>query len=186
MSKINLLPPEYKLEIQQAKENKSLRRFLLKTLLLILVVTGLFFGEYFVLNFLLEASSKELQQRESGLEVYGNLENDAKKIAAGLNTINLIDKNSPQWSGIIEEIQNIMPQGVYLTNVKMDSSRKIRNTINGIAATKKEVAALRDLMEDSKKFDYVDIESSSTVTDPKTKRETESFSISFSIEKGAL
>jgi Tfp pilus assembly protein PilN len=79
-----------------------------------------------------------------------------------------------------------MPNGAYLTSIKIDSDSKTRGQISGIANSKQTVAALRDALEKSPKFQYVDIESSKTQVDPVSSKDVENFTLSFSLEKGAL
>lgn len=186
MNKINLLPPEFKKEIEQAKKNSKTLNATLKTAAFILIVLAIYLAGLWQFTNLLNAETRAYNDNQEKIETYGNLEEKSKKISERLNTIRSIDRNSPKWSGVIEEIQKIMPSGIYLTKVKMDNLSKTRNKISGYARSKQEVAALRDLMDKSEKFEYVDIESTSTVKDPNTKKDAESFNISFSLSKEAL
>ena len=84
------------------------------------------------------------------------------------------------------EIHNVMPAGAYLVSIKLDSDSKVRDQIAGMARSKQDVAALRDAMDKSAKFEYVDIESSSTQYDSASQKDVENFTITFAITKGAL
>jgi Tfp pilus assembly protein PilN len=186
MSKINLLPPELKKEIEQAKLNSKIIKSTFRNLIFILIITATYAAAFAYFTTAANTSNAILAEKEKQVDRFGSLERDSKLISERLTLISNINKNTPVWSGVIEEIQNIMPSGVYLASVKMDEKAKSRNQISGYAITKREVAALRNLMEESKKFEYVDIESSTTVSNPRTNTEVESFSLTFSFEKGAL
>lgn len=186
MNKINLLPPEQKEEIRRAKENKKSLRNLYFSLLILIITLLLSLTALFAINLQSKAIITLLAEKEKEITSFGNLEDKAKKLAERLNTIKQINKKTNLWSSVVEEIQKIIPEGVYLTQVKMDSTTKARNLIVGAARGKKEVASLRDAMEKSNKFEYVDIESSKTGINPVTKQEAENFTISFSLSKEAL
>lgn len=185
MIKINLLPPELKQEIDQAKKNAKSLSLFAKTTLLVGLVALITLGTYFALSITLKNTTDTLKTNQTSIEKYGSLEEKAKKTAERINTIKAIDARTYKWSGVVEEIQKIIPSGVYLTEIKMDATPKGRNQLSGNAVDKKAVASLRDAMEASAKFEYVDIESSNTITD-NNKREVEKFTLTFSLSKEAL
>lgn len=186
MIKVNLLPPEIKDEITQSKKNRRVLVVLWKLIFIILIYFILLGGFYYWFSMNLKKTSEELTVKEEEIKKYGILEEEAKNIADRLNTIKQIQSNSNVWPGVIDEIMKIIPGGISLKSVKIDSVVKNRNQITGDANSKTEVASLRDSLEKSKKFQYVDIEASTTVKDPAGNKEYENFTISFSLEKGAL
>jgi len=186
MINVNLLPPEVKKEIAQAKKNRQIRALFFKTFLLLLLVLLISLAAWFYFDNTLKKTSSELKTKEGSIVQFGTIEEKSKKIAERLDSIRQIEENTNHWSGVMAEIQKIIPNGIYLSSVKMDEDSKNRGQISGFAESKQNVAALRDAMDKSNKFQYVDIENSSTSNDPIKKREVESFTISFSLEKGAL
>lgn len=186
MSKINLLPAEYKKDIEQAKANGKILNTLARVSWLFVGLVLVYLVTLFLMNQTLAAKTRELKENEAQVNGFGNLEEKSKKISERLTNIRTIDRKSPKWSTVISEIQRVMPSGIRLTKVKMDNQTKSRGNMSGYAATKKNVADLRNLMERSEKFKYVDIDSAGTVEDPETKKEVESFNISFTLEEGAL
>jgi len=186
MSSINLLPPNIKKEIEQTKINKKLLHHLYRVIILMVLV--LFFATiidfYFKQN--IAADRKELDQKMLTIEKYGNLENEARVVSEKLNEISKIEKGLNSWSSILEEINTVMPSGAYLSAINLDQDSKNRNKITGFADSKNTVAFLRTALENSEKFKYVNIESSSIVFDPAKSREVENFIITFSLSKGAL
>lgn len=185
MINVNLLPDEIKQEIEQTKKNAQvlslLGRFSLFFLIYLLILTGFFF----YLNGEVKKSNLELGEREAAMSKYNTLEEKSRRIADRINTVKKIDNASFRWSGLIEEMGNVVPGGVYLNSVKIDPAGKGRNQLTGYARSKQEVAALRDSMEKSSRFRYVDIERSSSGTGANDNSQ-ESFTISFSLERDAL
>jgi Tfp pilus assembly protein PilN len=186
MINVNLLPPEIKAEIDQTKKNLSVLKVVGKVAALFLSYILIAIGFYFYFSTSLKTVVADYNNKEGQIKKYGALEEKAKKIAERINTIKQIQDNTNVWSGVIDEVTTVVPNGVSLSNIKIDSATKNRNTITGNATTKADVAALRDAMEKSAKFQYVDIESSATTKDPISNREFELFTISFTLEKGAL
>lgn len=186
MNSINILPPEIKKEIEQTKSNTKAVTYLYKTILLTIIVLSASLLAFLFLSYSLKKANETLTAKEEEITRFGTLETEAKSIADRLASIKSITSSSNKWSEVIGEIQTIMPSGIYLRTVKMDDTVKGRGQMTGVARTKTEVASLRELMEKSKKFEFVDIEMSSTIEDLRTKNLIETFTISFSLEKGAL
>lgn len=186
MNKINLLPEDIKKDIEQSKRNKKVLSYLIRSAFLFVLVIGTTVGLYVYMHSQLGTYLSDIESKEIGIIKYGNLEDEARSLSERLTSIERIDAGSNTWSLVVAEIQEVMPSGAYLSSIKIDSDTKTRNTISGIATNKSVVAALRDSLEDSDKFEYVDIESSNIVKDPETKREVENFVISFSLSAEAL
>lgn len=184
MINVNLLPEDIKTEIKQSKKNAEvlslLGRFSLFFMVYVLILTVF----YFYLSYQVKVTATELTKREQAISKYSTLEEKARRVADRLATVKNIQKNSNHWTNLIKELGTVVPDGVYLNAVRIDPAGKGRNQITGYARSKQEVAALRDSMEKSSKFRYVDIESS--VSSSSDKVAQESFTISFSLEKDAL
>jgi type IV pilus assembly protein PilN len=186
MINVNLLPPEIRAEIDQQKKNGQVMSVFWKLIALTLTYLLIFGGFYYYFYSSSRTLSSELGTKEEEVKKYGTLEEEAKKVAERLNIIKQIQGNTNVWSGVIDEVMNVVPSGVSLKSIKIDSSAKNRNQISGEAVSKTLVASLRDSLEKSDKFEYVDIETSMTAEDPTKTKELENFTISFSLEKGAL
>lgn len=186
MNSINLLPGNIKKDIKQSKENKkTLSRFwksLFLLLLTLFLVTA--FSAYF--NYRLSSSQVELSEKKKSIEAYGNLESETRAFSEKLDKIVRIEENINHWSGTLEEISRLMPSGAYLSTLGIDSETKSRSRITGFADSKDTVAFLRNTLENSDRFEYVNIESSVVAQDPAESREVENFTITFSLKKEAL
>ncbi|MDD3480953.1 MAG: PilN domain-containing protein [Patescibacteria group bacterium] len=186
MNRINLLPAEIKADIEQSKRNKKVLSYLLRAIFILIIIIASTIALHLYINSKLSSYLSDIEQKELSIVKYGNLEKDAKNLSDRLVSIEEIDASSNTWSPVVAGIQEVMPSGAYLSSIKIDSDPKTRNSFSGIASSKSVVAALRDSLEDSEKFEYVDIESSNLVLDSKTAKEVENFVITFSLTKGAL
>ncbi len=186
MIKVNLLPEEAKESINQAKNNSALVNIFIKTVFLLFLTIIFLGGLYFYYKGALDSSVKVLTEKQKLIDQYGNLQETSKKLSERLDTIKRIDTNSNKWSGIMTEINKVVPAGIYLTGLKMDSNIKNRSQITGYAVSKREVASLQEALEKSDLLEYVDIEGSQTQTDPSSGLERENFTISLTLKREAL
>lgn len=186
MNSINLLPPDIKESIAQKKKNGVILGLFYRSLLLAVFVLVITTGTYLYFQKNSQKVASELEVATQSVSGYGQLEEQAAKIADKLSAIKAIEAKLNHWSGTVAEIQKVMPTGVYLSKASLNSDNKVRGELSGFAKNKEGIAALRDAMEASTYFEYVDIESASTETNPKTGDDLESFVLSFSLEKGAL
>lgn len=186
MSNINLLPDEIKEDIAQAKKNKKTRKYFVKSILMLFSVI-LFSGVLFLyLQSEIKRTARDLEIKNSDIENFGNLEAEATVLSKRLATIGNIKDELNHWSDTIKELRMILPSGSYLTSVSIEEDKKARNRLSGFADSKAIVASIRNSMEKSEKFEYVDIESSSSVLNPISQEFEENFIITFSLSKDAL
>ncbi|MDD3678707.1 MAG: PilN domain-containing protein [Patescibacteria group bacterium] len=186
MSSINLLPNNIKAEIEQTKKNKKTVGYLLKSIaitLLIVAASALTF--IYQKNILLEFK-RDVDEKTKASQNFGDLESRAASFSERINTITKILKDINHWTGVLEEIKKITPSDASLSTVSIDADKTSRGKITGFAKTKNIVATLRSAMENSDKFDYVDIESSNIVVNPESGKEVENFVITFSLSREAL
>lgn len=186
MNSINLLPKSFKQDIAQAKLNRKTLTTLLKSffwvvaILLIIMVCWAYFS---ILN---NEISQLIRSKEEAISEYKKIEDESIDIVDRLQTISKIKKNLNHWSPLITEVQEVMPSGAYLSSVKISSEKNNRSEITGFAESKSTVASLRTLLEQSEKFEYVDIEKSTTSEDTITNEDMENFVLSFALSEGAL
>lgn len=186
MNSINLLPPDIKSGLEQKKKNLLIKNILVKAVWAFLFTVSVTIGAWFYLNYSAGNIDSEMAANEEAISKFGTLENKAKKAADKISTVKKIEGNLNHWENIVAEIQRVMPTGTYLSRVSLNSDSKIRATMTGFAKSKENIASLRDALENSEYFRYVDIDSAATQSDPRTDTEVETFTISFSFEKGAL
>lgn len=186
MSNINLLPPDIKSSIEQKKKNTVVRNILIKMVWIIVLTVAISVGCWFYLDYSSGDLDETMAAKEESISKYGTLENKAKNAADKISSVKKIEGNLNHWQGLIAEIQSVMPSGAYLSKVSIYSDGKNRAEMTGFAKTKENIATLRDALEKSKYFEFVDIDSAATQSNPRDGAEIETFNISFSLEKGAL
>jgi Tfp pilus assembly protein PilN len=186
ISNINLLPPDIKSSIEQKKKNTVVRGIFARVVWAFVLTVGVAVAAWFYLDYSGRNVNEQLAQKEEAIAKFGTLENKAKKSAEKISSVKKIENSLNHWGGIVAEIQQVMPSGTYLSKVSLDSNGKVRADMTGFARTKENIASLRDALEKSKYFEYVDIDSAATQSDPRNGTEIETFTVSFSLEKGAL
>lgn len=186
MSNINLLPPQIKDSIEQRKKNSVIRRILLRSIWLFGLTIGLAVVTWIFLDYSGRNVDEELIRKEEAISQFGGLENKAKKASEKITSVKKIENGLNHWEDIIAEIQKVMPAGSYLSRASLNAETKTRATMTGFAKTKENIASLRDALERSDYFEYADIDSATTQSDPRNGTVVEAFTISFSLEKGAL
>jgi Tfp pilus assembly protein PilN len=186
MNSINLLPPDIKATLDQKKKNVLVLGVLYKSVWILAFVVGIITATWFFLEANAKNVDLELAKKNEEISSFGTLENQAKKVADKISSIKKIEGNLNSWESLITEMQKAMPSNTYLSKLSISSDGKVRASIAGLSKSKTNIASLRNALEESKYFEYVDIENASTDIDPKTGVDIENFSLSFSLEKGAL
>lgn len=186
MSNINLLPPNIKESIEQKKKNSMVLGLFYKSLIYALIIIVVTVGAYIYLENNTNNIAAKLAVANEQINGYGQLEEQSTRVSEKLLAIKTIEKKLNHWTDVVAEVQKVMPSGVYLSKTSLNADNKIRGEISGFAKTKNGIATLRDAMEKSEYFEYVDIEEAATETNPKTGEDLESFTLTFSLQKGAL
>jgi hypothetical protein len=186
MNSINLLPPDIKSSLEQKRKNVIVLSIFRKSLWILLLISGIIVGTWFYLESSARNVDNELAKGNEAIAAFGNLETQAKKVSEKITAVKKIEAGLNSWEGVVAEIQKVMPSGTYLSRMSLDSNSKNRATMTGYAKNKQNIASLRDALENSDYFEFVDIESASTENNPRTGVDIETFTLSFSLEKGAL
>lgn len=186
MININLLPPEKQEFLAQSKKNaRALKN--LKIVVTLLVVSLIAYSIPYSILYLKtkEITTKE-RAAEDAIKPFAPLENKAKKSSEKITAVKNIMAANNNWPKLISELQKITPTGVTFSSLSIEADSKLRQSVSGDADSKKAVAALRDAMEASPLFEYVNIESDTTTASSKDAKAVENFNLSYSITKGAF
>ncbi len=186
MSNINLLPKRIKDDLAQSKTNKKILIQLLKSFFWIVTIIVIMIICWIYYNTQLNGIKTLVNRKKESIKQYSTIESEFNELSKRLATIKNIENNLYSWPGIINEVQNSMPNGATLTSLRIDSQETSRCELTGIAKTKSTVASLRNLLEKSKRFEYVNIEKSVTSMVQYIPEEIEIFTLTFSLSKGAL
>lgn len=127
------------------------------------VVNILFLGVYLVLFLLglgsqnsLSTAKEQTQSKESQWQTYSNLANQVKSIQSKASDH---QKFLAAYSGLntkIDKIRSVLPQGVYLTNLTINSLGK--TSLSGLAANPDEAYQFRDVLLKDKDFSTVSLD----------------------------
>lgn len=182
MSKINLLPPEIKEQYEFAKKNRSIFSWITSLFFVMVVFTGFSYYGYLFLKEKLEAAESEVSKKEQTIREDKDIEKDAKNLSDRLQVYKKIDKERIYWSKAIEEIANRTPSNLYLINIKATDDTKIRGSITGSAVDKVAIGSFIDSLKETGIFKFIDIESVTVTNDQATKKEGNTFVLSFTID----
>lgn len=187
MVNINLLPPEIKLTIKQAKTSANIFSICLVIILFTaLVIFSLYELKNMYLSVALESSQKDLKNATDSLESFNNLATKAIFINDRASIASEIEKNRASWSIIIQDLINSSPSDVQFTTLTVDLTKKPNFVLQGNTTSEREAIKFRDKLESSQYFKDVAFKSSSTVGGvqiDKTKPQTLSFTLEFNLEK---
>ena len=166
MIRLNLLPPEIKEDINYAKKNAALNQLLLK-LVAIFVIMGAVVG---VVGYIVYKNEQIAQEEkavaEAQLASWKTTETDAKDFADRLNLVDKLRGEKLDWAIIFAEIAKSTPANVKLSTYDFSNNAKDRVNLTGFAIANADIGTFRELLSKSKLFQYVDIESVASATDP--------------------
>ena len=182
MTRLNLLPPEIKKEIDYSNSNARLYQFLVRLIACgFFVLTAVFLIGYIVWsnqpNFL-EVRYNTYQE----LTKMSQVEINSRDLYSRLILINKVRTDQFNWKKIMSEISSTLPSGVRITSYDFTNASTARVTISGFADTTSGVGLYRENLSKSKIFKYVDIESIVAAKDPAdTKKTGFSFSLTMNL-----
>jgi len=156
MIKLNLLPPREKEEAKLADFIHWLVFFTTPILVFLIIFILLLGGAFFSLFVMTKAQEEAIEIRESGSKMQELFQTEKKiaEINQILDQVHRKQKETISWTLILEEMSEITPKGIYLTNFSYD---KNSNTIHliGWAEERKDVLFMEKLLEESPLFEQV-------------------------------
>lgn len=157
---INLLPPEEKRQLRAARSNTLLVRY---NILLGAVVA--FMGvavaiTYVYLNSTQQSAQVTINQNESKASQYDPIKAQAAQFRQHLATAKQILDNEVTYSKVILEIAQLIPSGVILQNLALDSQTfGTETTLVAQAKTYNDAISLKDSFSKSSLFTNVHFQS---------------------------
>jgi Tfp pilus assembly protein PilN len=166
---INLMPPVLKEEISYGKMNRVAMAYLRVAVLVVVVLTGLFAGTYYLIQKQIGQISTDVASKESELaQDKKTILPPAQDASERLNAINYVQTSQTRFSALISDLTKLMPVGVKLQGISLTGSDKTPVTITVLAGSYDSVLATRDSLATSPRLAAVDIVSitsaSSTTT----------------------
>ncbi len=157
MLKINLLPPQEKKELEIANFNRLLFSLFAWILLSLVIFSLLLTSSYFYLSILLEEQGKliEVRQQDRKIQRLAELEQGIEQTNQRLDKIVNLQGKLTLWSPILEQIAQITPSEVYLTNFVYQPSVNEIN-VNGWASARASLLLFQKNLEQSDSFASID------------------------------
>lgn len=157
---INLLPPEEKRQLRAARSNTLLIRY---NILLLSVVgfMGIAVAITFVfLNATQQGAKQTIAENNTQVAQYASVQSQAEQFKQHLATAKQILDNEVTYSKVVLEISQLIPGGVVLENLGLDSETfGTETTLVAQAKSYSSALALKDSFEKSSLFSDVHFQS---------------------------
>lgn len=119
---INLLPPEHVNMIRYARQNTTLRKWLLGSLAAIAGLVIIMMAGWIYMDRQAKGLQKNIMLTNQQLKAQNlsKVEADAKEISGDIRVINQVLSNEIRFSGLIQSIGSVMPQGAVLGSLSLN------------------------------------------------------------------
>jgi Tfp pilus assembly protein PilN len=183
MFSLNLLPPEIKEEIAYSKKNARILKYLGFSLSGFILIFAFFFGLGLAIKNKQSVYEVEKTSAQRILETSKDTQAKANDLSERLKLIKKLKDGRTDWNAIFEALSANTPTGVQLASIDISTEKNSRVKITGLAKTDRDIALFKDLLAQSKVFEYVDIENISEASDPTGGNQpTKSFMINLNLE----
>lgn len=160
---INLLPPEDKRQISAARSNTLLLRY---NIFLLGAVAFLFLavaGVYFYLHTTKVTAEQTIRDNESKVAGFSTVKNQAEQFKTNLSIAKKILDNEVTYTSVILKISHLLPSGVVLDSLNLDSATfGTATTLTARAKNYNDALALKSAFQDSDIFSDVHFQSISS------------------------
>lgn len=156
---INLVPPQIKKEQKMQKAAGKALYFVFTFLIILLVFTAAIFVAD---NFLRIETGKldtKIEEASANETKYKSLETNITGTNKKIDSLSKTDSTKVLWSNIITELSDITPKNLQIKTLSLDADTG-KISLTGVAASRTEIALLKDNMESSPKFKNVTFSSS--------------------------
>lgn len=157
---INLLPDEHKNQIRAGRTNVLLLRYIGMLVSAIVVLSGLVVGSYVVLNTSRESALAKVSDNNQQVTEYTKIRDEAEQFRSDLATAKTIMDNEVTYSKLIYKIADVVPSGVVLDSLELDSAKLGSSaTMSASAKTYNDAVALKNaFIKDENLFSDVSFE----------------------------
>lgn len=160
---INLLPPEHKRQIRAARANTLLLRY---NILLLGCVVFLFLaiaGVYVYLHSTKVAAEQTITDNESKVAGFSTVKGQAEQFKSNLSIAKQILNKEVTYTSVILKIAHLLPKGVVLDSVNLDSATfGTATTLTAKAKSYNDAIALKNAFQNSDLFSDVHFQSIAT------------------------
>jgi len=164
---INLLPTDFKKQLRAARNNNMIRRYYM-LLIMSAGLLALVFAVGFMVTLEQEAQHNKIkEQTEKTAQTFQKTRDAAEDFSKDLAVAKTILAIDVRFSKLITDIASVIPPGVILRNLSLDTqdeSSKTPITINASSKTYEDAVKLKNSLEESPIFESVSLVSAGTGT----------------------
>jgi Tfp pilus assembly protein PilN len=183
MINLNLLPPEIKQKIVEAKKSANTVSW---CLVCVLVLLFLGFVLYSVKTMLLAPNLENIKQNIADatqkMSSFSDLEKEALFLNERATIAEKIESSRANWSQIVQELANSVPTNVQFTNLSADVTKSPNFILQGKTLTERDIISFKDKLDESNFFKNVNFKSS-TASAGSEESKNITFSLDFDLEK---
>lgn len=151
---INLLPPKDRMNLEFAKRNTVLRRYLELCLLATVFLAFLMVGSYYYLNQQKKNTQAELEFNQQKVAELEPVQEEAEELSKTINTISAIFASDVKFSSMLTDIGALTPSGTVLSGLELSGvDAKSPLVISAQVETENKAAVLRNNLAASDLFD---------------------------------
>ena len=176
---INLIPPKLRKEKELMKTVNLVFLFASFLLIILIGAAALVYGADYQKKTQLRGVQKSLDDQVVTLKKYEDIEKEIESLNSKLKTIDSLSSKKIIWSSILDEIAKDTPVAMQIKTLSLDKETG-KISITGFADTRRDIAKLKEKMDNSKYFKNVVFASSNY------SEETKNYSFSISCELGDI
>ena len=157
MNNLNLLPPEEINKLEAKQFIGLLRNFSIWILFFLIIFIIFLSSIIFYFSIILKAQNEliEIRKNNERTQYLTEIEDKIKELNKNLIKIRLKQKEMIIWTPIIEELSEIIPTGIYLTDLSYQESLE-KLSLRGIANTRENFLNFQDRLNKSSCFEEIE------------------------------
>lgn len=156
---INILPPDLKQQITYSRRNVVARRYVFVLLFIILVTGSILTATHWYADQQIAAYETALEERKEEISQFENLETSVDTLNTQIETIETVLKQRPQFSVLLSDLAQVLPQGSYLNGISLseETDQPLQLTIT--APSRDQAVSVRQALLQSPRIGSADIQS---------------------------
>ncbi len=163
MLQINLLPEKFQSKFRNQRIKKALIEVSIFSIIIILIFAIGIFLMAQILEIMNQNNEKVIQEKEKNLQDFTELEKEISIYKENSQLYDQLLKNQYIWSDILIHITELTPANLQITNLNIQKEKENNQktiTFSGKATSRREIAKFVKKLEDSEKFEEVELSSS--------------------------
>jgi Tfp pilus assembly protein PilN len=163
------MPPELKMQIRYSKMNRLALSYARVTVVVVLVLAGIFGAAVYWLGQQTEAISSDVASKQKEIaRISQDFLPKAQDASERLNAIKYVQDTQTNFSLLIADLSKALPKEVYITDLTLTGDDTKPVSISAIGKTYNEMLALRNSLVSSPRIAGADIVSLKQVSDTDT------------------